>query len=148
MKQSIGNTYLIYFVSIFFVVAITFIVGILNYMKAFRINSGIANALENFEGYNNLSKVEIDRYLNGYGYRIDATGNANCPVKNSLQAISAYNDSTGQNHRYCIYEYNKNSDGYFKYGIITYIYIDLPVINESLAIPIYSETEKIYEFSV
>lgn len=148
MKQSIGTTYLLNFVIIFFVITFAFIMGIMSYMKAFRINSAIANAIENNEGYNRLAKAEIDRYLTGLGYRVDATGRANCPVRNSASAIQAYNDSSTQNHRYCIYEYNANRDGYFKYGIITYIYLDLPIINQALAVPVYSETEKIYEFSV
>lgn len=148
MKQSIGNTFLLNFVIIFFVVTFAFVLGILSYMKAFRINSGIANAIENHEGYNRLAKAEIERYLTGYGYRVDPDGLSKCPEKNNRRAIRAAGDSSGQNHRYCIYEYAKNKDGYFKYGIITYIYIDLPVINQALAIPIYSETEKIYEFSV
>lgn len=148
MKQSIGNTFLLNFVIVFFVVTFAFILGIMSYMKAFRVNSGIANAIENHEGYNKLAKAEINRYLAGYGYRIDNSGIAKCPKKNGHSAISAAADNTAQNYRYCIYEYKKTNDRYFKYGIITYIYLDLPIVNQAMAIPIYSETEKIYEFNV
>lgn len=148
MKQSIGTTVLLNFIIIFFVVTFAFVLGIMSYMKAFRINSNIANAIENHEGYNRLAKAEIERYLEGYGYRKDPTGLTNCPRKNGRTAIRAAGDTTGQNHRYCIYEYARDKERYFKYGIITYIYIDLPVVNRALAIPIYSETEKIYEFNI
>lgn len=181
MKQSIGGTYLIYFISIFILIVFAFLCGIINYMKAFKVNSAIANALENYEGYNSLSRAEIDRKLGTIGYR--KSSSVTCKTRNvSGKNYSVVDDMNLLGYDVCIYEIDakvgrskcddmlssalgtggstgsslleaqkciKESDKVmtsFKYGIITYIYIDLPMINE-LRIPIYSETEKIYDFS-
>ena len=76
MKQSIGGTYLIYFISIFILIVFAFLCGIINYMKAFKVNSAIANALENYEGFNNSSQTEITNKLTSLGYRKGS--NKNC----------------------------------------------------------------------
>lgn len=179
MKQSIGGTYLIYFISIFILIVFAFLCGIINYMKAFKVNSAIANALENYEGYNSLSRTEIDRKLGTIGYR--KSSSVTCKTRNvSGKNYSVVDDMNLLGYDVCIYEIDAKvsesecrdmlsdalgiggSSGItleeagqckfdkvmasFKYGIITYIYIDLPMINE-LRIPIYSETEKIYDFS-
>lgn len=116
------------------------LLGIMSYMKGFKVNSYIANAIENNEGYNGLATKEINRVLNGLGYKIDNNGASKCPVKNGARAINR-----GQNYRYCVYEYGKKN-GYFKYGIVTYITVDIPVVAQTIALPVYSETDRIYEF--
>lgn len=145
MKQSIGSTFLLNFIIVFFVVTFAFLLGIMSYMKAFKLNSEISNAIENNEGYNFLAKQEIDRILSGFGYRVDSNGARNCPTKKGQSAIRSVALGTSQNYRYCIYEYPKK-DGYFRYGVTTYIYLDLPVVSVAAAIPVYSETEKMYRF--
>lgn len=142
MKQSIGSTFLLNFIVIFIILMFAFLLAIMSYMKAFKINSGISNAIENNEGYNSLAQTDITRFLTGFGYRIDRAGSRTCPRKNGQNAIQV------QGFRYCIYEYPTNREGYFKYGIITYIYFDIPIINQVAALPVYTETEKIYEFKV
>ena len=119
-------------------------------MKAFRINSLVSNAIENHEGYNNLAKIQMDRALNSIGYRKDTNGNQGCSNTRSGATLmkNAYGAQSSQNHRYCIYEFPKDKNGYIKYGIVTYLYIDIPVINQLIAIPVYTETEKIYEFNM
>lgn len=145
MKQSIGTSFLLNFIIIFIVVTFAFIIGIMNYMKAFKVNSGISNAIENHEGYNKLAKEDISNFLTSYGYRRNSS--KKCPSKNGISALNiAYGDSTSKSFPYCIYEYKKNKDGYFYYGITTYIYLDIPIINQYLAIPVYTETEKIFEY--
>ena len=149
MKQSIGMTYTLNFIIIFILIVFAFIMGIMSYMKAFRINSLVSNAIENHEVYNYLAKEQMDRALNSIGYRKDASGNSGCKKnRNGGTLIKAYGEKSSQNHRYCIYEFPKDKNGYIKYGIVTYLYIDVPVINQLIAIPVYTETEKIYEFNV
>ncbi|MDD3340653.1 MAG: hypothetical protein PHN72_00410 [Bacilli bacterium] len=140
MKQSIGSTFVINFIVIFIVVMFAFLLGIMSYMKGFKVNSYIGNAIENNEGYNALATKEINRVLNGLGYKIDGTGASGCPVKKGARAINK-----GQNYRYCVYEYAKKN-GYIKYGVITYISVDVPVVAQTISLPVYSETDRIYEF--
>lgn len=150
MKQSIGMTYTLNFIIIFILIVFAFIMGIMSYMKAFRINSLVSNAIENHEGYNNLAKIQIEKALNNIGYRRDANGSLGCAKNRSGGTLmtAAYASSTAQNHRYCIYEHPKDKNGYIKYGIVTYLYLDIPVINQLIALPVYTETEKIYEFDL
>lgn len=139
MKQSIGLTYTLNFVIIFIVITFAFLFGIMSYYKAFKVNSRISNAIENHEGYNDLSIKEINDVLGSLGYR---TGSVNCSNRKGESSIAQ------NNYAICIYEYPVNSEtGYFRYGIVTYIYIDIPIIGQTLKLPVYSETEKIYQFN-
>lgn len=140
MKEAIGSIPMYNFIIIFIVVTFGFLIATLMYYKAFKLNSRIAYALEEYEGYNELSKNEINRVLGTLGYR---KGNANCPNK------SIGSEKTGGTFGYpiCIYESGLSSENYFNYGIITYIYIDIPLINGTFKIPVYTESEKIYKFN-
>lgn len=143
MRQGIGSVFLYNVVIVFIIVMFAFIAGIMSYSKAFRVNSRIANALENHEGYNALSNEEMNRILSTLGYAVDSKGSTTCPRKNGKQAITTYNHS----FKFCIYEYDVDEKGYFHYGIQTYLRFDVPIIGRTLMLPVYSETERIYEFS-
>lgn len=138
MKQGIGLTYTLNFVIVFIVITFAFLFGIMSYYKAFKVNSRISNAIENHEGYNSLSKKEIDNVLNTLGYK---KGAENCSKRDGKESIST-ND-----YAICIYEHELKDNGYFRYGIVTYIYLDIPIIGKTLKLPVYTETEKIYKFS-
>ena len=143
MKQGIGLTYTLNFVIIFIVITFAFLFGIMSYYKAFKVNSRISNAIENHEGYNVLSVNEINNILGTLGYR---TGTVTCPDREYKG--TRYSAKTGIDYAVCVYEYPVNSEtGYFRYGIVTYIYLDIPIIGQTLELPVYSETEKIYKFS-
>lgn len=148
MKQAIGSIPMYNIIIVFIVITFAFLSAILSYMKAFRVNGRIAKALENYEGYNTLSDQEITNTLSSIGYRIATPNSFECPVKNNQTAVAALSQ---KNHYYCIYEYvYKNSNGvdtkYFNYGVLTYIFVDLP-LGFDFKIPIYSETEKIFNFT-
>lgn len=149
MKQAIGSVPLYNIIIIFIVITFGFLTATLSYMKAFKVNSAIAKSLENYEGYNILSNQEITNSLNTIGYRISDVNSFTCPVRNGVNPVNAI---SGKNHVYCIYELNYYQNGnvktrYFNYGIVTYIFFDIPLIGETLKIPVYSETEKIFRFS-
>lgn len=140
MKQAIGSVPLYNFIIIFIVVTFGFLAATLSYMKAFKVNSKIAYALEEYEGYNNLSEAEIDKILSTLGYRKETLNS--CPTKSIGSVVNGKNKS----YPICIYE-SKLEDGYFNYGIITYIYVDIPVLGGTFKIPVYTESERIYRFT-
>jgi len=143
MKQSIGLTYTLNFIIIFIVITFAFLFGIMSYYKAFKVNSRVSDTIENHEGYNSLSSGEINNVLNTLGY---IKGAVNCPERR--YDGSRYNSISTNDYAICIYEYPVDSEtGYFRYGIVTYIHLDIPIIGQTLKLPIYSETEKIYKFS-
>lgn len=142
MREGIGLTYTLNFIIIFIVITFAFLFGIMSYYKAFKVNSRISNAIENHEGYNSLSIDEINKVLNTIGY---TKGSVNCPTRNYKK--KDYNSISSNDYAMCVYKYPVNSSGYFRYGIVTYINIDIPIIGKTLKLPVYTETEKIYKFS-
>jgi hypothetical protein len=145
MKEAIGSVPLYNFIIIFIVVTFAFLSATLSYMKAFKINSNIAKQLERYEGYNSKSEKEINDLLGTLGYRKSGTVSTKCKDNKSGKTLI-----TGKNGNYpiCIYKSNKlDKYGYFHYGIVTYIFLDIPFLGSTFSIPIYSETERIYKFS-
>lgn len=150
MKQAIGSVPMYNIIIVFIVLTFGFLAATLSYMKAFKVNGRIAKALENYEGYNILSDQEITNTLTSIGYRIAEPGSFECPTKKNKQAVTALTGGT-KNHYYCIYELDYYQTGniktkYFNYGVLTYIFVDLP-FGFNFKLPVYSETEKIFHFT-
>lgn len=149
MREGIGSVFLYNIIIVFIVITFGFLSASLSYMKAFKVNGKIANSLEKFEGYNMLSDKEITETLNTIGYRTE-TPKCETRTHNGItyQPVAA---GSYKNHEYCLYEYISGTDfegGYFSYGIVTYINLDIPIIGGIFKIPVYSETESIFKFSV
>ena len=146
MKEAITSTTIINIVVIFMVIVFAFILGIIAYYKAFKVNKSILAIIEKYEGYNNLSQKEIDETLDSAGYGVGASEGAACPVKDGQPAIANSSD-----YKYCVYYFDHdtddNDDNYYSYGITTYIKIDFPIANLFIRIPLYSKSNRIYRFS-
>ena len=144
MRQSVGFTFLFNFFTTFLVVLIFVLISIMNYMKAYKVNSKIVAIIEKNEGYNLQAKNEIDAVLTSLGYR--STTPTTCASKSS----SGYtNISSGlQNYDICLYtsKARLNQGDTFKMGILTYIYFDIPIIGSLVKIPVYTTTDNIYVF--
>ncbi len=166
MKQSIGYTVSLNIVIVFIVVIFCFIGGAISYYKAFKVNNAIADSIEKYEGYNDLSKKEIKRQLSSLGYNMS---NVTC----GSHKVGAFPGSTptktliigeGGNNGYCVY-YNVvkcTKKGYsvdktingskdpickaeeYNYVIKTYLRFNLPIINQWLKFPVYTKTNNIY----
>ena len=140
MKEAIGHIPLYNFLIVFIIITFGFLLATLTYYKAFKVNSRIAYALEEHEGYNTESIQEINRVLNSLGYK---TGRVrNCPGKRIGSALN----TNGVNYQICLYE-SGLKNGYFNYGIVTYIYMDIPVLGGTFKIPVYTESERIFKFT-
>jgi hypothetical protein len=147
MRQGIGSIALYNIIIVFIVITFGFLMATLSYVKAFKVNGRIASIIEKYEGYNSLAEKEITTDLNTIGYQ---KGSVKCPTKMArlLKRGTLKNAVNFKSHVYCIYEYpSSNNDGYFNYGIVTYIYVDIPIIGGKFKLPIYSETESIFNFS-
>jgi len=148
MREGIGSVVMYNIIIIFIVLTFGFLSATLMYSKAFKVNGRIANALEKFEGYNELSAEEINSTLTSLGYRVSKNKNFDkCPKKKGYDPVQT---AINKNHEFCLYEYNRGDDyrnGYFTYGIVTYMYIDVPLLGGTFSIPVTSETESIFKFS-
>lgn len=156
MKEAIGGVPIYSFIILFIVLAAGFLAATVTYFKAFKLNSRIALSLEKFEGFNSESAKEINEILESYSYRKDTTKITCSNNKPGMELLS----TNGVNYSICIYE-SGLKNGYFNYGITTYIYLDIPVISQAInlvtfnsngtdkiRIPVYTESEKIYKFTV
>lgn len=139
MKQSIGTSFMLNFIIVFIVVTFAFLTAAISYMKAFKVNNAIADSIEKYEGYNHLAIDEINRKLGTLGYSNESP---QCDPRTkdgtTYQALSGNNSFD-----YCVYYYGVDDNNYQKYGIVTYLNLDLPIVNR-IKVRIYSETEKMY----
>lgn len=138
MKESISYTFLLNIIITFIVISFFVIMCIMSYTKAFRVNSKIVNAIEISEGYNKVSKNEINKIVTSYGYQ---KINVGCPKKEGHDAINTVDGKT--NDGTCIY-YFDNGDKY-NYGVITYMTFDFPIVSTLIRIPVYTRTMTLYE---
>ena len=140
MKEAIGSVPLYSIIITFIVITFGFLSATLTYYKAFKLNSRVAYILEKYEGYNSLSANDINNDLGSMGYRRQS--NKECPSKKNMALKTNLNSS----YSICIYE-SKKKNGYFNYGIVTYIYLDIPIIGSSFRLPVYTESERIFKFN-
>ena len=151
MKEAIGSIPLYNFIIIFIVITFGFLAETLTYYKAFKVNSRIAYALEEFEGYNSESIEEINRVLDSMGYRIG--NDVTCNSRKNMTTVN----TKDLNYPVCLYESPitskvnngevKTQYGYFNYGIVTYIYLDIPVLGGTFKVPVYTESERDFRFA-
>lgn len=143
MRESIGSVFLYNIIIVFLVITFAFLSGTLAYMKAFKANSRIVNAIEKYEGYNSLSSEEIERILTSIGYLKEE---ANCKKRDGLVPMESLENTK---FLFCVYHYDENATGLENkdfYGVQTYMYFDFPVIGR-IRIPLYAKTEKVYRFN-
>lgn len=134
MKQGMGFSVTINIMAIFIVVTFAFLVASLNYYKAYKVNNAIADSIEKFEGMNDLAKQEISSKLSSLGY---VNGKGKCGTGN-------LNDT---NFSYCIYQEKNAKTGKIKYKIVTFLNFNIPIINQTLNIPVKTHTKAIYQFN-
>lgn len=143
MRESIGSVFLYNIIILFIIITFAFLSGTLAYVKAFKANSRIVNAIEKYEGYNVLASDEIVGVLNTLGYIAEEP---NCNNRDGIPASEQLGD---KRFLFCIYHYSPDitgSDSKDYYGVVTYMYFDFPVIGE-IRIPLYAKTEKVYRFN-
>lgn len=141
MKQGIGFSVTLDIIVVFIVVTFAFLVASLNYYKAYKVNNTISDSIEKYEGYNDLAIREIETKLEDLGYAKTGKG---CSINTNYGKLK----TAGTNNNYCIYEskINENTNK-FKYVIITYLSMDIPILNTTANIPVKTTTEPIYYFS-
>ena len=151
MKQGAGFSVTINIIAIFIVVTFAFLVASLNYYKAYKVNNAVMASIEKYEGYNDLSKKEIAKKLDGLGY---VNGNVTCSIDNSNSNEHIETDAVGMHYNnktysVCIYKETKDlkKTGKAKYKIVTFVNFNIPVINQVLNLPVKTYTEGIYQFN-
>ena len=155
MKESLGNAFVFGFFTIFAFLTLFILITAINYSRAVKIKDRLLTYVqsyaENHATVDGNGAVEIinfddpefrdmvDHELSILGYRrnVNVTNTTECP--NREGAIIANTSST---YKYCIYA-RETSRGYY-YGVMTYMYFDIPIIGTTLEFPIYGESKIIY----
>lgn len=149
MKESVGYTVTLNIVITFIIIVFAFLSAALIYFRSNKISNVITDAIEKYEGYNDFSVAEINSKITslGYGSRtincgsgIDDNGalNGYCNTVTNDKALPGF----------CVYLCTDAEDSnYYYYKIRTNMMINIPIINDLLNIPIYSVTNRMYDFS-
>ena len=140
MRESTGSVFAYNIIIFFLLVVFGLTLGVVSYFKAFRVNNHIADAIEKYEGYNQLAVAEANLSLINVGYR--AEFNFVCPQYKGVDPLPVLQ---GVGHKYCIYFYDEGAN-YHSYGIVTYMNVELPLLGEVIRLPIYSKTMRLYGF--
>ena len=152
MRESIGSTFLYNMIFVYILIVFAFLTGIMGFYKSYKINVRILNYIAQYNGYNKYSYEKIENYLSSIGYQ---NSNNNfiqnqCPTNKGKSGegnlITSSNAGLGSTtYQYCIYYYNDDNSDYYSYGVISYLSIDLPIVDE-LKVPVFSKGKKIYKF--
>lgn len=154
MREGIGSVVLYNMIIIFIFIVFMILASALTYYKAFRVNNMILYSIDKFEGYNDKAITEINQYLDTLGYTKN-TDNSTCPERDGMKALKGSTDP----YYYCVYYYSNDTGGsdsgqrngdnqplYYNYSVVTYIYVDLPLVNK-FKIPVHTKGERIFNFS-
>lgn len=141
MKESLGSTFTLNLIIIFITILFAVLAGTLTYYKAFKVNTKIINAIEKFEGYNHLARREIDNSLTTIGYAFK--DNHTCPSEKNGGTLQ----TEDKKFRYCVYYFGEDDSSYYSYGVISYVTLDIPMVDTFLRIPVYIKSDRIYNFN-
>ncbi|MCH5167339.1 MAG: hypothetical protein J1F35_05540 [Erysipelotrichales bacterium] len=149
MKNSISGLWLFAMVIVFMMILIAYVAISINYSNAYKLKTAMVTKIEQYDGWNSLSKRELDNMLYSSGYR--QTGYCKKPDDGSkyigvLNGNVTVNPVTMQN--YCIYrtkrsERNGAEEKYY-YHVTVFFGFNLPVLGDIYTFKISGETAEIY----
>ena len=157
MKESVGFTVSLNIMIVFITIIVAFLCAALIYFKSNKVSNVITSAIEKYEGYNESAKTEISRNLSSLGY-----GSRSISCDTEVKDEGASSPCTlieGGTSGYCVYAcYEENNfkdvggeqkyqGEYYYYKIRTNMMLTVPIIQDVLDIPIYSNTNRLYNFS-
>lgn len=144
MKQSIGYTQTINIMMVFITIIFFFIVSIINYYKAYKVNNILINSIEKYEGYNNLADMDIISRLGTLGYNMSKINCSATRGDTCTLVVDPGLNGSGENG-YCIYECYEDNN-YYHYKIATNMFMDIPVVRNVISIHVFGNTKSIYNF--
>ena len=157
MKESIGYTVTLNIVIVFITIIVAFFWFAVIYFRSNKASNIITTAIEKYEGYNSIAINEINSRLNALGY---SSHSINCAPEVFVTASNGGSEKTtcpittieeGRGKfGYCVYEcYEADSYGeydYYYFKIRTNMMIAIPIAGDILDFPIYSNTNRLYNF--
>ena len=155
MKESIGYTVTLNIIITFIIIVFAFLSAALIYFKSNKVSNVITETIEKYEGYNTASS-EINAKLSSLGYNKKQVSCARYYQKIDSKLINSnfsdghcYMSATTGEDGYCVFlcrEPGEDNKWYYYYKISTNLMFNIPIINEILDIPIFSNTNRLYDF--
>lgn len=142
MKESVGYTVTLNIIIMFLIIVFTFLSAALIYFKSNKVSNVITNSIEKYEGYNSYAIKEINLNLASLGYNKFKINCKDTAKSGSVSCSIVHSES--QENGYCVYECNEGD--YYYYRIKTNMMLNIPIINDILNIPIFSNTNRLYDF--
>lgn len=153
MKESVGYTVSLNIMFTFIIIVFAFLSAALIYFKSNKVGNIITETVEKYEGYNDYAESEIRTKIISLGYsrkkvdcekyfdRMSVEEQSGCDKAN-MQGLTDGSDG------YCIFVCREMYDGeyYYYYKISTNLMLNIPIINDLLDIPIFSNTNRLYDF--
>ena len=156
MKESIGYTVTLNIIIIFIIIVFTFLSAVLIYYKSNKVSNVITETIEKYEGYNDIAKIEITSNLLSWGYNKNSVNCNNYynkigdkEIKNCPKVLNNNGDGlTNGSEGYCVFVCREMFDDewYYYYKISTNMMINIPIVNDILNFPIFSNTNRLYDF--
>jgi len=149
MKESVGYTVTLNIVITFIIIVFAFLSIAYIYIKSNKVSNVIVETIEKHEGYSSSAVSEIDNKLSAIGYNKKAVNCNNyynrLVYEEGYQCSSLNNGSKG----YCVFLCNEMFDGecYYYYKVSTNMMINIPIVNNLLDVPIFSNTNRLYDFA-
>ena len=149
MKESVGYTVTLNIVITFIIILFTFLSAALIYFKSNKVSNVITETIEKYEGYNNYAKTEVNNRLKSIGYNKKKVNCSNyyrgIGAKERNNCSTSLTDGTDG---YCVFVCRELYDGecYYYYKISTNMMVNVPIVNNILDIPIFSNTNRLYDF--
>lgn len=148
MRDAIGGTFSLQIILFFLVVINAYLAFSVNYTKAFRIKNNIIAIIEQQEGYTVSNGIDDNESARSRIFTL--MGDANYTIdRSSLKCNVGYTQiyDSVQNTGFCL-QLHTNNDGSGYYSVITYVNIDIPIVNRILPLSgifaIKGETKTIY----
>ena len=148
MKESVGYTVTLNIVITFIIIVFAFLFAALIYFKSNKVSNVITETIEKYEGYNNHTVNEIQMKLSSIGYNRTSVNCVNYGRKISSREFCSESLTDGSDG-YCVFVCSEEHDNecYYYYKISTNMMINIPIINDLLNIPIFSNTNRLYDFA-
>ena len=173
MNEALGGSGLFNIVIVIVSALVLLLVGFLAFSKAFKVKNHIVNFINEDKGYADKTKIESDLYSVGYasvkGVGCEETGTENNPTtygkllnkaknsksgcdgkvcSNGCDCVDIFlgdptNEKKATNYDYCVYKYTMANGSYY-YTVLTYVHMNIPLIDDFIHIPITGET-RIFE---
>ena len=159
MNEAIGGSGLFNIVIVIVTALVLLLVGFLAFSKAFKVKNHIINFIHEDVGVIDKTKIENDLISVGYSsdkavkcensstfLKLQTLANENnkgldCNSEECNKAeIVIGSDANPTTHDYCIFKYTMSDSSYY-YTVLTYVHMNIPLIDDFIHIPITGETK-------